>query len=162
MLEQQAELAGNRREREVRRARITRLRTANHWRVTSQWASTADVWMFDCSTDVTMMCVSHQTRRWNGKKSSTTSLISKLPKSNTHGVCGLDSFTLRYSRHSLGDSLTSFQRDFGRSERGLQKVTNTRDVLREVGRKLLSAPGNEDKLWMILQQSGTKSTQIKH
>lgn len=37
-----------------------------------------------------------------------------------------------------------------------QKVTNTRDVFGEVGRKLLSAPGNEDKLWVTSQQPGTK------
>lgn len=32
----------------------------------------------------------------------------------------------------------------------LQKVTNTRDVFWEVGRKLLSTPGDKDKLWPIL------------
>lgn len=71
-------------------------------------------------------------------------------------------FVRSYVLFGLRSSLTSFQSQFWSFEGGLQKVTNTRDVLWEVGRKLLSAPGNEDKLWAILQQSETKSTQIKH
>lgn len=69
------------------RARITHLRTANHWRVTPQWASTADVRMFDGVYGVTTMRVSHPTCRWNRKKSLTTSLISKLAKSKIQRLC---------------------------------------------------------------------------
>lgn len=59
-------------------------------------------------------------------------------------------------------SLASFFCKFWRFQGRLQKVTNTRDVFWEVGRKVLSAPGNKDKLWATFEQSGKKRIQLKH
>ena len=46
--------------------------------------------------------------------------------------------------------------------RGLQKVTNTRDIVWKIGRKVLSAPWNEDKPLAVLQQSRTENRKIRH
>lgn len=59
-------------------------------------------------------------------------------------------------------SLASFFCKFWHFQGWLQKVTNTRDVFWEVGRKVLSAPGNKNKLWATFDQSGKKRTQLKH
>lgn len=46
--------------------------------------------------------------------------------------------------------------------KSLQEVTNTRNIRREVWRKILSGPGNEDELWTIFQQSGNPKGQMNH